>query len=92
MYSAISEHPSLPAVPWRIRPFRPPAYTRNYYWDEFWVPDMITYQQLIDAEAVADLTTLYQTEANPTLKELVEGEGDNFLDCHHRVRQYLPLR
>lgn len=48
--------------------------------DVFWVPDMITYQQLVDAEAVADLTTLYQTEANPTLKELVEGEGDNFLD------------
>lgn len=48
--------------------------------DVFFVPDMITYQQLIDAEAVADLTSLYQTEANPTLKGLIEGEGDNFLD------------
>lgn len=47
--------------------------------DIFFVPDMATYQQLADAGVIADLTEIYQTDANPTLKKIMEEEGENFL-------------
>lgn len=48
--------------------------------DIFWVNDMTLYKQLYDAGVIADLTSLYETQANPTLRSVLEGEGDGFLN------------
>lgn len=56
------------------------AMTSGQLPDVFELSDMTLYQQLVDAGMIADLTDIYEKEANPTLKEIIEGEGENFLD------------
>lgn len=56
------------------------AMTSGQLPDIFELSDMTLYKQLIDAGMIADLTDIYENEANPTLKGIIEGEGENFLD------------
>jgi len=51
--------------------------------DIFYVPDMSTYQQLVDAGVVADLTDLYESEANDTLKRILTEEGNDFMGNYY---------
>ena len=48
--------------------------------DIFHVNDLALYKQMVDAGVIADLTDVYEREANPTLKSIVEGEGTGFID------------
>lgn len=43
--------------------------------DIFLVQDLSTLSQLADAGVIADLTTVYQENVNPTLAGIIEGEG-----------------
>lgn len=47
--------------------------------DIFHVNDLALYKQMVDAGVIADLTDVYEREANPTLKSIVEGEGTGLL-------------
>ncbi len=47
--------------------------------DIFKVNDLALYKQMIDSGVIADLTDIYEKEANPTLKSIVEGEGKDFI-------------
>ena len=48
--------------------------------DIFYVNDLTLYKQMVDAGVIADLTEIYEKEANPTLRGIVEGEGTDFIE------------
>jgi putative aldouronate transport system substrate-binding protein len=48
--------------------------------DIFYTTDLSLYMQMCEAGVLADMTDIYANEANPTMKNVVEGEGTDYLN------------